>query len=199
MSPSRPAYSSYFISRSASRMRCRITCLAVCAAMRPKSAGVSSHSRTTLPSSSSSCAITLDLAGLDVDLDQRLLGRVGHALVRGDERVRERLEHDLFGDALLDRERGERLQHLGILHAGSLLRLARSGASRCPCRASSPGRDAAPGPTRRRCAPASMSAYAIRRSRRRRSSSLERELDAVVVGRDDACRDRGRSRRRGRA
>ena len=58
MSPSRPAYSSYFISRSASRMRCRMTCLAVCAAMRPKSAGVSSHSRTTLPSSSSSCAIT---------------------------------------------------------------------------------------------------------------------------------------------
>ena len=30
-----------------------------------------------------------DLAGLDVDLDQRLLGGVGHALVRGDERVRQ--------------------------------------------------------------------------------------------------------------
>ncbi len=59
MSPSRPAYSSYFISRSASRMRWKMTCLAVCAAMRPKSVGVSSHSRVTLPSSSSSCAITL--------------------------------------------------------------------------------------------------------------------------------------------
>ena len=43
-----------------------------------------------------------DLAGLDVDLDERFLGRFGHALVRGDERVRQRLEHDLFGDALLD-------------------------------------------------------------------------------------------------
>ena len=31
------AYSSYFISRSASRMRWKMTCLAVCAAMRPKS------------------------------------------------------------------------------------------------------------------------------------------------------------------
>ena len=35
-----------------------MTCLAVCAAMRPKSFGVSSHSLTTWPSSSSSCAIT---------------------------------------------------------------------------------------------------------------------------------------------
>ena len=57
-----------------------------------------------------------DLAGLDVDLDERLLGRVGHPLVRGHERVRERLEHDLFGDALLDRERGKRFEHLGVLH-----------------------------------------------------------------------------------
>ncbi len=54
MSPSRPAYSSYFMSRSASRMRWVMTCLAVWAAMRPKSSGVSSHSRATLPSSSSS-------------------------------------------------------------------------------------------------------------------------------------------------
>jgi N utilization substance protein A len=58
MSPSRPAYSSYFSSRSASRTRCMSTCLAVWAAMRPKSAGVSSHSRVTLPSSSSSWPYT---------------------------------------------------------------------------------------------------------------------------------------------
>src|SRR6266511_3807991 len=57
-SPSLPAYSSYLLSRSTSRMRWRMTCLAVCAAMRPKSSGVSSHSLTTWPSSSSSCAIT---------------------------------------------------------------------------------------------------------------------------------------------
>ena len=58
ISPSLPAYSSYLLSRSTSRMRCRMTCFAVCAAMRPKSLGVSSHSRTTAPSSSSSCAMT---------------------------------------------------------------------------------------------------------------------------------------------
>ena len=40
MSPTRSLYSSNMISRSASRMRCRITCFAVCAAMRPKSSAV---------------------------------------------------------------------------------------------------------------------------------------------------------------
>ncbi len=84
--------------------------------MRPKSAGVSSHSRVTSPSSFELLRDHADLAGLDVDLDERLFGGLGHPLVRGDERVRERLEHDLFGNAFLDRERGERLEHLGILH-----------------------------------------------------------------------------------
>ena len=41
-SPTRSMYSSYIISRSASRMRCRITCFAVWAAMRPKFSGVTS-------------------------------------------------------------------------------------------------------------------------------------------------------------
>src|SRR5581483_4033147 len=59
MSPSRPAYSSYFCSRSISRRRCVITCFAVCAAMRPKSDGVTSISSPYgSPSSSSSCANT---------------------------------------------------------------------------------------------------------------------------------------------
>ena len=63
----------------------------------------------------------LDLAGLHVDLDERLLGRVGHALVRGEERVRERLEHDLDRDALLALDVLERLHHLGVhRRAGSL-------------------------------------------------------------------------------
>ena len=44
-SPTRSMYSSYIISRSASRMRCRITCFAVCAAMRPKFSGVTSSRR----------------------------------------------------------------------------------------------------------------------------------------------------------
>src|SRR3954447_2553422 len=43
-SPTRSRYSSYIMSRSASRIRWRITCLAVCAAMRPKSSGVTSRS-----------------------------------------------------------------------------------------------------------------------------------------------------------
>src|SRR5512133_3023926 len=41
-SPTRSTYSSYIIARSASRMRCRMTCFAVCAAMRPKFSGVTS-------------------------------------------------------------------------------------------------------------------------------------------------------------
>ena len=43
-SPTRSWYSSNIMSRSASRMRWRITCLAVWAAMRPKSSGVTSRS-----------------------------------------------------------------------------------------------------------------------------------------------------------
>ncbi len=46
----RSMYSSYMRSRSASRMRCRITCLAVWAAMRPKSSGVTSTRSTSLMS-----------------------------------------------------------------------------------------------------------------------------------------------------
>ena len=41
-SPTRSRYSSNIMSRSASRIRWRITCLAVCAAIRPKSCGVTS-------------------------------------------------------------------------------------------------------------------------------------------------------------
>ena len=53
----------------------------------------------------------LDLAGLDVDLDQRLFGRARHALVRRHERVGERLEHDLDRDPLLALDVLERLHH----------------------------------------------------------------------------------------
>ena len=59
MSPSRPAYSSYLSSRSASRMRWVITWRAVWAAMRPKLPGVTSYSSPTgLPSASRSWAST---------------------------------------------------------------------------------------------------------------------------------------------
>ena len=55
MSPSRPAYSSYFRSRSASRIRWVMTCRAVCAAMRPKFAGVTSSSGPVGSPSASIC------------------------------------------------------------------------------------------------------------------------------------------------
>ena len=54
----------------------------------------------------------VDVAGLDVDLDERLLRGVRHPLVGGDERVGERLEHHLDGDALLALDVLERLHHV---------------------------------------------------------------------------------------
>ena len=85
-----------------------------------------------------------DVAGLDVDLDERLLGRVRHPLVRGDERVRERLEHDLDRDALLALDVLERFHHFGI-HGFSSARLLADG--------SAPGRASERAPTRTQCGP----------------------------------------------
>src|SRR5499427_2488407 len=59
MSPSRPAYSPKVSSSSASRSRCKMTCRAVVAAIRPKPAGVWSYSRSTWPSSPVSAAQTV--------------------------------------------------------------------------------------------------------------------------------------------
>src|ERR1700689_1734490 len=59
MSPSRPAYSPKVSSSSASRSRCRMTCRAVVAAIRPKPSGVSSYSRVTVPSAPVSAAQTV--------------------------------------------------------------------------------------------------------------------------------------------
>ena len=55
-----------------------------------------------------------NVAGLDVDLDEGFLGRARQALVRRDERVRERLEHDLDRDALLALDVLERFHHVAI-------------------------------------------------------------------------------------
>ncbi len=91
-----------------------------------------------------------DLAGLDVDLDERLLGGLGHALVRGDERVGERLEHDLLGDPLLDGQRRKRFEHLGIFTPSP----PSSHHCRCPRRrAPASSSRARARPIRRRCAP----------------------------------------------
>src|SRR5262249_61600325 len=82
-----------------------------------------------------------DRAVLGVELDERFLGGIGHALVRGDERVGERFEHDLLGDPLLDRERRQRLEHLRVLHAVAPLRsaVARPAAARALLRDSRGG------------------------------------------------------------
>src|SRR3954469_1635084 len=95
MSPSRPAYSSYFISRSASRMRWLITWRAVWAAMRPKSSGVTSNSSpcgSPPPPRPLAVLVQLlghhpDLARVGVDGHPRVLVGTGHAAVGGLERI----------------------------------------------------------------------------------------------------------------
>ena len=72
MSPTRSWYSSNIISRSASRMRWRMTCLAVCAAMRPKSCGRDVDGRRRRRASER----------LPVDLGLRLLLGQQRAVVR---------------------------------------------------------------------------------------------------------------------
>ena len=158
-------------------MRWKITCFAVCAAMRPKSFG------RVVPLAGDVALFVellrdhLDVAGLDVDLDQRLLGRVGHALVRGDERVRERLEHDLDRDALLALDVLERLHHLGV-H-----RRAASFVGFCfgPARASGCG-----APLEHRARLRDVGVRDVLGA-----AVVERELEAVVVGVDRARRGRG--------
>ena len=56
----------------------------------------------------------IDLAGLDVDLDERFLGGIGHALVSGDQRIGQRFQHDLDRDPLLALNRVERFHHVAI-------------------------------------------------------------------------------------
>ena len=93
-------------------MRWRITCFAVCAAMRPKSFGRVVPLLDDVALFVELLRDDVDVAGLDVDLDERFFGGVGHALVRGDEGVRQRLQHDLDRDPLLALDGVERLHHV---------------------------------------------------------------------------------------
>ena len=107
MSPSLPAYSPKVCSCSASRSRCTMTCLAVLAAIRPKSEGVSSHSRTTSPSVAELLGEDGDLTALAVDVHAHVLGRAVGVPVGGDQRRLDGLDHRVGGDALLPLDRLE--------------------------------------------------------------------------------------------
>ena len=115
MSPSRPAYSAYLVSRSTSRRRWVMTWRVVCAAMRPKLSGVTSSSGPTgSPSSSRSARQHADVEGLGVDGDPRELAGVGHLLVGALERVGQGAHEGLGGNALVGREGLERFHHLRV-------------------------------------------------------------------------------------
>jgi len=54
----------------------------------------------------------VDLAGLDIDLDQRFVRRIGHPLIGSDQGVRQRLEHDLDRDPFFALDRIQRFHHV---------------------------------------------------------------------------------------
>ena len=116
MSPFAAAFSSCFISRSASRMRCRITCLAVYRGDAAEVGGSVVPPRVTLPSSSSSSAIAR-ISPVSTSISTSASPPSGIRLYAVDERVGQSLEHDLLGDPLLDHERRQRFEHLRVLHA----------------------------------------------------------------------------------
>ena len=104
-SPTRSRYSSNIMSRSASRIRWRITCLAVCAAMRPKSSGVTSRSSIWSLYCSNFAGSISGSGRLDhlprLGVDRRVL------VDRLDDQVRlEALGDDQLDDAEVARSRG---------------------------------------------------------------------------------------------
>ena len=153
-SPSRPDHSLWLSSLSASRSRCRMTWRAVLVATRPKPAGVSSHSRTTEPSSAELLGEHADLAGLAVELDPGGVLRALGVPVRGQQGRLDGLAHQLEGDVLLALEAAQR-GHVD-LHASS----SRSSRRRRTRRR--PGRRRP-----RRPRPASSSGVVVRAGRRR--------------------------------
>ena len=105
ISPTRSWYSSNIMSRSASRIRCRITCLAVWAAIRPKSVGVTSRVSIWSSYSASSLGVDLRLLGLAqlarLGVDRALLlDRLGDQLLLQLGR-QDQLEHAEVGGAAI--------------------------------------------------------------------------------------------------
>ena len=103
-------------------MRCRITCSAV---LRGDAAEVGGR---VVPLARDVAVFVellrdhVDLAGLDVDLDERFFGRVGmrlYAVTSAFASASSMISSEI---PFLDRERRQRFEHLGILHAFSLAR-----------------------------------------------------------------------------
>ena len=95
-----------------------MTCLAVWAAIRPKSSGVSSHSRIDVAVLVELLAVDADLPRLGVDGDDGLLGGARPALVGGDQRVGQRVEEGLDRDPLVARDLAQGVEEfeVGLAH-----------------------------------------------------------------------------------
>ena len=168
-SPTRSWYSSNIMSRSASRMRWRITCLAVWAAMRPKSSGVTS--RSSIWSRYCGQPLLVDLRRLGVDQLARLGvdGRLAGLLL------------DLVEQLLLEVGRQEQLEDAEVaaavvdVHARVL---APPRASSCRPRAARPR--APPSGGRRRCPSRARARRRPRRSPWSSSPSLHARLLRLI-------------------
>ena len=188
ISPTRSWYSSNIMSRSASRIRWRITCLAVCAAIRPKSVGVTSRRRDLVLVLGKPLEVDLGLLGLaqlarlgvdralllDRLVDQLLLelrrqdqlehAEVGRAAIHVDARVLGRAGRLLVGGEQRVLERQHQLLRRDAL-------LASRGSGR---------------PRRSPCSLAPPVLESSARARRRRLRDQVRAADALVRDRDRA-------------
>ena len=113
MSPSRPRNSPSTCSSSASRSRCMIVCRAVAAAIRPKPSGVSSHSRTGRPASSSSAAQTTTCPLLRSSSTRASGLRAVGAVVGQQQRLLDRAHQQVERDLLLPLQRAQR-RHVDV-------------------------------------------------------------------------------------
>src|SRR4029450_2682165 len=124
-----------------------ITCLAVTAAIRPKSLGVSSHSRMTCSSSSSSWANTVTSPLSRAATTPAPPGGVGLALVGGGEGALERADARLERDALLALEEAQLIDrdlHVAVLSLPVILGRGRLRVTTATPPSRGPPRTAAP-------------------------------------------------------
>ncbi len=166
----------------------------------------------------------LDLAGLGVDLDLGVLGRVGTTLVGGEQRVGQRDEELALVDVLVTRDLSQRLEEVEVRHGQPFVLVARTARARAtawlrrptrrpcararrgrarrrrgpaPCRRASTLASSAPttGPSRRRVGLALAALAQRHESRRRRPGEvLGRAQLALEAGARDVEREAARDR-----